>query len=109
MKKTLRLLASASLALGVALPVWAEVDVPGMTCGDFAAMDAAGQNTAADAMVRWAASTENASACGTIPAQLGCGTGEKLETSEVRSLIATHCTGKPATANVVEELRAADM
>ncbi len=103
------LVAAALLALGGALPVWAEVDVPTMSCGDFAAMDAAGQRTAADALLRWAASTENASACGTIPAQLGCGTGDAMEAGEVRALIDRRCTGKPAAANVIEELRKPDM
>lgn len=109
MKNAYRLVAVASLALGAAFPVWAEVDVPNMTCGDFMAMDAAGQSTAADALLRWASSTENASSCGTIPSQLGCGTGDKMEKSEVSSLITTHCTGKDASANVIEQLRNADM
>jgi hypothetical protein len=109
MKTAFHLIGAASLALGAAFPVWADVDILAMRCGDYAAMDAAGQNVAADALVRWATSTENASACGTISAQLGCGTGDVMSTTEVKSLIARHCTGKAADANVVQELRAADM
>jgi hypothetical protein len=98
----------AGFLAALALPAIAEIDVPAMTCGSFAAMDTAGQNTASDALFRWAESSENSTECGSISSQLGCGTSEKMETSQVRALIANHCTGQSASANVVEELRKGD-
>jgi hypothetical protein len=104
-----RLLAATAVAMGITSVALADVDVPNLTCGSFMAMDSVGKNTAADAVFRWASSTENASQCGSLAAQLGCGTGGELDTSEVRSMIERHCTGVPASANLVEEMRKPDM
>ncbi len=98
----------AGFLTALALPAIAETDVAAMTCGSFAAMDTAGQNTASDALLRWAKSSENSTECGTISSQLGCGTSNEMDKSQVRALIANHCIEKAADANVIEELRKGD-
>ena len=99
----------AGFLTALALPAVADIDVPAMTCGAFAAMDTAGQNTASDALLRWAKSSENSSECGTISSQLGCGTSNEMNKSQVRALIAKHCTGQSASATVIEDLRKGDV
>ena len=108
MTNRLKVALFAGFATMLALPATADIDVPAMTCGSFAAMDSAGQNTASDALFRWAASSENSSECGTISSQLGCGTSNQLKTPQIRALIAKHCTGQLTSVNVVEELRKGD-
>jgi hypothetical protein len=108
MTNKMKLILATALLAALALPATAEIDVPAMTCGSFAVMDSAGQNTASDALLRWAKASANSSECGTISSQLGCGTSDEMDKSQVRALIAKHCTGQSASANVIEELRKGD-
>jgi hypothetical protein len=100
MSKTFKIAGAVAVMLGLVGPVFAQVDVANMSCGQFMAMDQVGRDAAAQDMIDWVQCTAN---CDEVGSLTGILVGQ--EKKQVHQFIEARCGGQPADANVVTLLK----
>lgn len=104
MKTTKGLLAASALLVSLAAPALADMDVPSLTCADFAAFDDATKLNAATDLMIWVNDSANATAAGSLVNKYGA----PEYTGEAKDMVVEiegHCVDAPPSETVVTRLQ----
>jgi hypothetical protein len=100
MNKFFGVIAASALLAGGAMPALAQMDVAGMTCGAFFAMDAGGRNEGVNAIMNFVKDSANAAAAGTAAQLLQSATPEAA-----LQLVENRCEGQAVDVNLLSVLK----
>jgi hypothetical protein len=100
MSKTFKIAGAAAVVIGLVGPVFAQVDVANMSCGQFMALDQVGRDAAAQDMIDWVQCTANCDEVGSLTGIL-----QGQEKKEVHQFIEARCGGQPADSSIVTLLK----
>ena len=100
MKTFYGVIGAAALLAGGAMPALAQMDVAGMTCGAYYAMDAAGRTEATNAIMNFVKDTANAATAGAAAQLMG-----EMPAAEVQPLIDKACEGQTVDTNLISVLK----
>jgi hypothetical protein len=106
MKRAYGLAGAAALLMGLSAPAFADMDVTGMTCGGFMALDQNGRTAFATDMILWMNDSANASAAAGLAAMYG-GSGGAGDADALHKAIEGHCNGEGGSENILEVLQEA--
>lgn len=106
MGKAYRLAGAAALLMSLSVPAFADMDVAGMTCGGFMALDQNGRTAFATDMILWMNDTANASAAAGLAAMYGGGGGAG-DPDALHKAIEGHCNGEGTSESILEVLQEA--
>lgn len=100
MNKFFGAIAATTLLVGGAMPALAQIDVAAMTCGAYFAMDAAGRQEGANAVLSFVQDANNSAAVGTAASVLAAATQE-----DTIKAIEVGCEGQAVETNLLSVIK----
>jgi hypothetical protein len=99
-----KLAGAIALMVGFALPAVAHVDVPSLTCGQFAAMGDPDKLNASTDLLLWINDAANTSAAGNLIGKYTT-SEQKWSPESLKIEVEGHCSGATVDATVVKRLQ----
>lgn len=102
-----KVVGAAVIVLGSAIAASAHVDVPKLTCADFAGLAEVDELNASGDVLAWIADAANANAADGLIAKYGTNssTNKPWRPEEMHVEIEGHCIDAPAGATVIDRLK----